>query len=252
MTAAPGIVELKKRLLEENKDRLHDPATIAKIDAELVAYDKEYLKGDLGEGFLITNKSFNIVRKKLFGMHGAEVGLEDKVEVDLIENSLSQGWDTNNFAAMNNSLRAGSYARGTQTMLGGEAFKWLQRASSNINVTEDDCGSKLGTTLIVSETNLNFIIGFTIINTNGNTFIENEEQAKHYIGKLVTVRSPMFCKLDSTNFCKTCVGVNLTNNPTGLSVAISSFGSKMLALMLAAAHAKSLTLAKMEYKTSIF
>lgn len=252
ITAAPGIVELKDRLLEENKDRLHDPAVIAAIDAQLVEFDKAYMKGDLGEGFLIdTGKSFDIVRKKLFGMHGAETGLEEKVEVDLIRNSLSQGWDIDKFPAMNNSLRAGSFNRGAQTALGGESVKWLYRASSNMNLTEDDCGTKLGMEFSINEENYKKLVGFNLVLKEGIKLIDTEELAKTYIGKDVLMRSPMFCKLDKTDFCKTCVGTNLAASPTGLSVAIADFGSTILAMFLAMSHGKALRLGKLDYKSAI-
>lgn len=250
MTAPPGIEALKKRLLEENKDRLHDPATIAKIDAELVKADAEYLKGDASEGFLISNKSRNIVRKKLFLMHGAEVGLDEGVDVDLIQNSLAQGWDIDKFPAMNNSLRAGSYNRGAQTMLGGESVKWLLRASSNITVTKDDCGTRLGNVIAVTGDNYKWIEGFYVLTQSGDVKVD-KETSKSYVGKTVTVRSPMFCKLDKTDYCAHCVGERLAENPTALSSAIADYGSVFLSIYMAAAHAKGLMLAKMDFKTAI-
>ena len=251
ITAAPGIVALKERLLAENKDRLHDPAIIALIDAELVKFDKAYMAGDIGEGFLIGGKAYNIVRKKLFSMHGAEMGLEEKVDVNIIQNSLSQGWDISKMPEMINSLRAGSFNRGSQTMLGGEAVKWLYRASSNMNVTEDDCGSKLGNVINVTENNIWWLKGFSVVTETGSDLVDSDEKAKSYIGKKVMVRSPMYCKLDKTDFCKVCVGSNLANNPTGLSVAVSEFGSAILSLFMKASHGKALTVAHMDYMTAI-
>jgi len=252
ITAAPGIVELKERLLKENEGKLHDPAVIARIDAELVAYDRDYMKGDPGEGFLINAKSYDIVRKRLFSMHGAETGLDEGNDVALVSNSLSQGWDIEKFPAMINSLRAGSYNRGAQTMLGGESVKWLLRASSNINITEEDCGSTLGMVFDINEGNLNVLVGFHVITPTGTVFIDNIEAAKQYLNKTVSVRSPMFCKLDKTDYCKKCVGKNLSNQPTGASVAISDYGSAMLYISLKAMHGKKLALARMDYKKAIF
>lgn len=251
MTAAPGIKELRKKLFEENKDRLHDPAVIAMIDAELVKYDREYMKGDPAEGFLINGKSWNIVRKKMFGMHGAEMGLSESVSVELIPNSLSEGWDVSKFPVMNNSLRIGSFNRGHQTMMGGESVKWLLRASSNINITKDDCGSRLGNPITVDGKNYSWLIGFHVITPQGSDHVPDEEAAKKYIGKDVLVRSPMYCKLDKTDYCSTCCGSRLAENPTGLSVAISEYGSTFLDIYMSAAHAKALLLAKMDYKTAI-
>jgi len=252
IVAAPGIAELKATLFEKYKDRLHDPAIVALIDAELVAFDKAYLKGDLSEGFLLENDTIAIHRKKLFGMLGAEVGLEEKINVDLIQNSLSEGWDINAFPAMNNSLRAGSFNRGAETIKGGEAFKWLQRTSSNINVTIDDCGSKLGNPITVTNENLDWLVGYSVVTKGGSIRVNTTDDAKQYIGKTVLVRSPMYCKADKTDFCHTCIGTNLSNNPTSVSVAITNFGSVMMYINMKAGHSKGLNLAKMNYKESIF
>lgn len=251
MVRAPGIDALRDKLVAENADRLHDPAVIAKIDAELVAYDRTYLKGDASMGFLIGKKSFDIVRKKQFGMHGAETGLSEGIEVELIQRSLSEGWDIEKFPAMNNSLRAGSYNRGAQTMLGGESVKWLLRASSNISVTADDCGTRLGNKITVDGSNFTFLSGFHVIAGEGSVPVPDDEAAKKYIGKTVMVRSPMYCKLDKTDYCKCCVGARLAENPTGLSAAISEYGSAFLSIYMAAAHGKALQLAKLDFKTAI-
>jgi hypothetical protein len=251
MTCSPDIVALKESLIEKNKDRLHDPAVIASIDAELVKHDREWMKGDLGEGFLIKKKSFEVVRKKLYGMHGAEVGLNEGIDVDLIQNSLSQGWDINKFPAMNNSLRAGSFNRGHQTMLGGESVKWLLRASSNIAITVDDCKSRLGITKDITGENYEWINGFSIITPDGSKFIPDAEAAKTYIGKRVVVRSPMFCNLSKTDYCKCCVGARLKDNPTGGSAAVAAYGGVFLAIYMKMAHGKALTLAKMDFKAEI-
>lgn len=251
MQEAPGIYELRDRLIEENKDRLHDQAVIAAIDAELVAYDRAYLKGDLAEGFLISKKSVEIVRKKQHGMHGAEVGLSESVDVDLIQNSLSEGWDIKKFAAMNNSLRAGSFNRGAQTMLGGASAKELARASSNLFIKEKDCGSTLGIPVNVDGDNYKQLVGFHLVGTNGPVSIDDEEVAKKYVGKSVVRRSPMFCKLNITDFCECCVGQRLAMNPSALSIAVSEFGATFLSIFMAAAHAKKLAVAPLDWKRRI-
>jgi hypothetical protein len=251
MVPAPGIRELRKKLLEENKDRLHDPAVIAKIDAELVEYDRAYLKDDPSENFLLGKKSFEIVRKKMFSMHGAEMGLSESVDVKLVKNSLSEGWDINHFDDYNNSLRAGSFNRGAQTMLGGEAVKWLLRASSNIAVTADDCGAKLGNQFSVDGENYKRLTGFTVLVAGQSKPVVTDEDAKSYMGKNLMVRSPMYCTLDKTDYCKACVGVLLAENPTALSSAISEYGSAFLSIYMAAAHGKALTTQKMDVDSAI-
>lgn len=251
MTAAPGIVEYRNKLLAENEGHLHDPEVVAKIDAQLVAYDAEYLKGDPGENFLLSKKSRNVVRKKLFMMHGAEQGIEGRVGVEVIRNSLVEGWDVNDFPLMNDSLRSGSFNRGAETQLGGEATKWLFRASSNAVVTQDDCGSRVGKKFTVTAANLKKLVGFSVIAAQGSNFVENEEHAGKYLGKTLMVRSPMYCKLEKTDYCKVCVGSKLAMNPTALSLAVAAYGSEFLSLFMRKMHGTNLAVARMDYRKAL-
>ena len=253
MLPPPGIQAFREKLLAENEGHLHEMATIAKIDAELVKFDAAYLKGDPGgDNFISDFKSRNIVRKKLFLMHGAEMSLDDNtVNATLIRNSLSEGWDITKFPEMNNSLRAGSFNRGAETELGGVSVKWLLRASSNINVTEDDCGSTVGGVIDVDASNLHKLVGFSAITKQGSVRVNTLEEAGTYLGKRVMMRNPMYCKLTLTDYCKVCVGERLNVTPTGLSIAVSAYGSAFLSLFMAASHGKALSLAKMDIKTAI-
>lgn len=251
MTPPPGVAEFKKTLLDKYKGQLDDPAIIALIDAELVKFDAAYLKGDPSENFLISGKSRNIVRKKLFLMAGAEAGLSEGIKVDLIENSLVEGWQIEKFPQMNNSLRAGSYNRGAQTQLGGESVKWLLRASSNIAVTELDCGSKLGRKFVATQDNIKKLIGFSVIKPAGPELVNDIDDAGKYLGTTIMVRSPMFCKLDKTDYCLVCVGKRLAQNPTGVSMAVSELGSTFLSLFMKKMHGTVIALAKLDFKSSI-
>lgn len=251
LTAPPGIQEFKAKLLEKYKDKLHDPATLALIDSELVKFDSEYLKGDPGENFLLSSKSRKIVRKRKFLMYGGETGLDEASAIDPITNSLEQGWDINKFPSMNNALRAGSFNRGAQTALGGESVKWLLRASSNIVVTIDDCGTKIGKPFTVTPHNSKKLVDFTVLLGDQTKLITSLEEANTYLGKTLMVRSPMYCKLDKTDYCKACVGRKLADNPTGLSMTISEYGSAFLTLFMQMMHGKSLDTVRLDVKASI-
>lgn len=253
LLAPPGIKEFKAALLEQYKDKLDDKETIAKIDAALIKYDSDWLKGDPAENFLIDDKSRTTVRRKLFLMAGAETGLdENSVKANLIQNSLQEGWDVSKFPDMNNSLRAGSFNRGSQTQLGGVSVKWLLRASSNMNVTADDCGSRLGNIVQVTKENLHRLVGFSMVTQEGNKRIKNKDEAGAYLGKKLLMRSPMYCKLTKTDYCKVCVGERLTVNPDGLSIAVSDYGSAFLAIYMKAMHGKNLQTARMNLETALF
>src|SRR6185312_1159052 len=250
MTVDPAVYKLRERLIAENKDRLHDATTVAKIDAELVKHDKAWIKGDEAEHFLLAGKSYDIVRKKLFLQMGAEIGLDESQTVDYIPKSLAEGWDISKFPAMNNSLRAGSFNRGYQTMLGGESVKWLLRASSNMSVTSPDCGSKLGNEVKIDEHNKASLVGFSLVGKEGPIKV-TEENVGQYLGKTVMVRSPMYCTMPKTDFCAVCVGDRLAANPNALSAAVAQYGNAFLDLFMSAAHAKALSLVKMDYRDVI-
>ena len=246
------VKEEKAKLIEKYKDSLNEAATVAMIDAELVKLYKEYIKDDPGSNFILSSKSLNIVAKKKYLMLGGEQGLsEDTVNVSLIQNSLAEGWDVSAFAEMNNVLRAGAFNRGQQTVMGGVAVKGLLRASANLNVAGDDCGSRIGIVTDINKDNLSRFVGMSVILKEGTETMKKEEDVGRYLGKRVMIRSPMYCKLDKTDYCKTCLGERLANNPEGLSIAVSEYGSIFLYIFMSAAHSKGLMLAKMDWKSQI-
>lgn len=243
ITPPPDVAKYRQSLYEKYKDSIDNPTTIARIDAELVEYDKQYLKGDPGEKFLISGKSRNIVRKKMFLSYGTEASLGTESTGDVVKQSLYEGWDMDKFPAMNNILRAGSFNRGAETMLGGEAVKWLFRASSNIRILDQDCGSRLGARVNVTSQQLNKIIGLNIITQSGTKMV-TEENANSYLGKKLIVRSPMYCKLEKTDYCKICVGERLAKSPNSASMAVTSYGSTLMLIFMKAMHGKQLKLTK--------
>jgi hypothetical protein len=250
LTQAPGSIELRNKLVEEYKDRLHVGEVGAIIAKKLQEHDRAWLGDDDSTNFMISKKSYEVVRSKKFLMLGAEAGLSESVNIDLIPRSLIEGWDVNKFPSMNNILRAGSYNRGHQTMLGGESVKWLLRGSSNINITLDDCKSTMGRRVFLSNANKKKYADFNIVGPEGPIKL-TEEVMPQFLNTWVVVRSPMYCWLDKTDYCRCCVGPRLADNPTGASSAISDYGSAMMLLYMKAAHGKALTLARMNYKEAL-
>lgn len=255
MTPPPGLKELKAKLVKENEGKLRDPVVLAKITEELQKLDAEYLKGDPGaDGFMITAKSRKIVRSKLFLLYGAEPGLVESNEVDTVVNSLEEGWDVKSMPAYINSQRAGSFKRGSDTMMGGESVKWLLRASTNVNIIDGDCGSKMGIPVVMTQTMLRKYKGFSAL-VDGKLCVVGDEASipvKTILNREVLIRSPMFCKLEKTDYCKCCAGPRLALNPDAASAAISGYGSKFMLLYMKAAHAKGTTLAELNIEDAIF
>lgn len=254
MSTDPRIYEVRKKLIEKYKDRLNDPAIISLIDAELIKIDKEWMKNDPdgGAGFYVNEtKSYEVVRKKVFLMHGAEAGFKEGTEVDFIENSLNEGWDIEKLPSMVNSLREGSYNRGRDTALGGEAVKFLGRVFQNTVIAEKDCGSTLGMEKLVSDDNIKEFVGFYEVTPKGPLLLD-EPYLKSKLGKTIIMRSPMMCRTPKTGFCECCMGAKNALNPTSLGLLAADVGSQMMGIFMGAMHGKSLKTAKYDFKKSIF
>lgn len=250
LTPPPGIKEYKRKLLEENKDKLNDHVVIADIYNKLLKYDAEYLKGDPGENFLISGKLRNVVRRKLYLMQGTEEGLGDRNELDLVTNSLYEGWQPEKFATFNNASRAGSFDRGSETQLGGVSTKEILRATSNIRIIKGDCGTKMGIEVNITNDNYIGLVGLRVMEGTHSTQVQNENDAKSYLGKLIKKRSPMFCILEKTDFCEYCVGKRLADSETGASMAATELGGTFLGIFMSAMHAKELKVSEMDLNTS--
>lgn len=248
-----GLEEFKKSLLAKYGDKIEDPVVITEIEKQLIAFDAEWRKGDPGNAFFISAKSVKVARKKKFLIQGGIVGADGNAnKMSLLKNSLYEGMEVDAFPEMASAQRLASYSRGAETMMGGVEVKWMLRASSNLTVSGVDCGSRLGMTTVVSPSNLGDIVGFYLVGKDEPIFVENEEQAGTYLGKKVMRRSPMFCKLEKTDYCQTCVGKRLSDTPFALSSAVSAYGNSFLALFLAKAHGSALETEDLDIEEAFF
>lgn len=254
MSVNPAVIKRRNELLLEYKDQLKDPAIIAKIEAELVAMDKEWFKGDSAEAFFIKGSSFDVQRKRSFIMFGAEMGFNDSSEgATLVIPSLQEGWDIKKLPTMAETLRAGSYNRGHMTALGGEAVKNFYRTFQNSTVIEDDCGTAGGLEWTVTVNNVFSFAGLYQVHANGKTEalpITQESYSKDIIGKRIKVRSPMLCKSKAPSFCARCVGDALAATPTGLHIAASDVGSTFMLAFMKKMHGTALKTAEFDFKQS--
>ena len=249
----PGSKELREKLLAENKDSLHDAVTIAKIEKALIDHDAAWRKGDPGERFMITKKLTDVARKRTTLIYGAETGADENANrLKLIDRPLIEGWDIEKFPDMCTTSRLGSYSRGAETMMGGVETKWLQRAAGNLSVTVDDCGTTLGIPTVPTQARVDKLLGMSLLVQGKTVRIKNPEDAGPYLGKFVMVRSPMYCKAQMPDRCKICVGDRLASTPYALGSAVSAYGSTFLAISLAAAHSKGISLEKLDIQSDLY
>jgi hypothetical protein len=249
MTVDPSVLKRRDELIREAGETIHDPAVLAKIETELIAMDRATFEGDPALKFFVKAKTFNVARKKMHIMHGAELGFGDSTKkLPVITTPLVDGIDISQMPALADSLRAGSYNRGAETALGGESVKYFYRIFQNSKVVEDDCGVKEGLSWTVTKDNASMFIGQYQIKA-GQSVAMSPDDVQKLIGSKISVRSPMLCKSVAPSFCAKCVGDILARAPTGLHIAASDVGSAFMASSMAAMHGKALTTAR--YQPSI-
>jgi len=241
----PGMKEKKEELFKKYEGQLHIPAIEAKITDELVKLDTEYRKGDPSEGLLTKSKDKEVVRKKLYMFTGKEGGLVKDAHAVPIKQSLSEGWDLSRFKDYVNSIRSGSYGRAVETAEGGELAKWLLRVFSNTNVVGEDCGTRFGMSWKITESNAKSFLGHYYIDASDNqTKPITEEVLQAHLGKELEVRSPAYCINQHTDYCKTCVGDVLANDPTSIGSSITGIGNVFMYIPMKAMHGKALSTTK--------
>lgn len=249
MVPTPGVLELRDKLLKKHAHELDNPAVIADMMSQLAAYEKEKLKGTSAEGFYISGKAYDVIRMKRFIMYGIEGGLGTG-DPHFISRSLKEGWDMEQFPAMVDGLRGGSYSRGIETAVGGEWVKHFQRVFQNIKVVEPDCGVTDGMEWTLMFYNYKRFIGLYQI-VNNKSIKLDESTAQSLIGKTIKVRTPMLCNTVAPNFCETCCGEAISASANALHSVTSEIGSVFMLARMKNMHGKATTTRTYDYQNAI-
>lgn len=233
------VLQRKAELLKAHAHELDNPVVQAKINKELSDLDSSLLANDPGASFVGTGKS-KLARQKLTIMYGSERGLDVGSDPQLITRSLHDGLEPKNLVDVMNVSRAGSFDRGSETMLGGVEAKWGDRIMAAAKMQNEDCGTKLGYTYTVTKDDIENTIGRNLMEGQGLRMIATEAEAKALLGQRITVRTPARCKAGpSVVWCRNCLGQALSANDKSLGLAVSGYGSGFLQLFLQSMHAKA-------------
>lgn len=251
MFGHPLARQLRDELMTKYKDQLTDPAIVTRIGDALEALDREWLKDDPSYDFYVQAKSFAITRKKMYYMFGAESAFSDGTVVEFMPRSLAEGIDVEKLPAMINSLREGSFNRGAQTALGGEATKTIYRMMGTVTIEGDDCGTRVGIPRYINPVKPEAFLGFYLIEGDQDVLI-TPANLQQYVGKSPVMRDPMTCKASRKNVCKRCVGTVNTEIEHGLPSAIANTGGVFLSVFLALMHGRVLKTKRYNKETLIF
>lgn len=247
LTVAPEVLQLRDKLIAENKHQLHDRTVQAKIEEQLVAADKKSFENDPARDFLITSKSFNPTRKKQLIMIGGSSGFGNDGDASFIPTSLRDRWKVEDIPVHANEARAGSYFRGKETQYGGYDVKVSYRMAMNSRVAMDFCGTTRGKPIALNETNAKQVIGLYAVTPKGPVLID-KDNVKNLIGKTFMYYSPQYCKVDGSSYCATCIGKTYSRLPNGLPSVVASIGDVYMYDKMKRMHGKAMTTAVLNLK----
>ena len=206
LTVDPRILARRDELLKEHHDEIvaGNAVIMNKIETELIAMDKESLKGDESTLFYDNdNKSYEIHRKMMLVSGGMVPEFGGK-GYNFIGGSLEEGWDIKNFPVICNEVRRGSFATAIQTAKGGEETKFVIRVFQNTKIVADDCGSNDYLLVTLTKDSAKDYL-YRNIMVNGVLVTLNDDNIGNYIGKTVQIRSPLYCHTPE-GYCFTCMG----------------------------------------------
>ena len=214
--AQKKIQELYKTKYKERIDN-HDGLATSELEAEVLDYMKEELKGDPGLDCYDSGArgSWGNNYKNMFVMKGA-VKDPETGKFNILMDSYANGIKKEDYAALSNSLAAGPFARARMTAFGGYKEKLFVSAFQHVKLDPpgSDCGSNLTIPIELTEKNINDYMYNYIIEHGENIEITSKNKDK-YIGKTVNMRFANLCK-SKTGYCNHCVG-NLLYRIGGMS-----------------------------------
>lgn len=155
-----------------------------------------------------------------------------------VTSSLSKGLNNEEYYTASLSGRKGIVDRVLNTAQPGYLLRQLCIALNHLQISESDCKTKDGLKVTITEENSNKFIGkYTV-----DGVLLEQSKIGSYIGKTVTVRSPMFCQ-STSGICKKCYGdsINVIDSKYIGLVAAQALGERMQQTMLRTFHTSSFT-----------
>lgn len=226
----------RDRLLKKYEGQLTDPLVINIIENELHELNKEWLKGDDFEKFLVKDKFSKISMKKKYSTLGLLDSFSDVgADKHFVESSLSEGYQKKYLVPMNNASREGSYDRGFQTAFGGYSVKKIIMSVQTVAIGTDDCGTKNTHKLLIESHLTDVVKGCNIVVGNSIVTLTDENISK-FVGKVVNLRVPSMCENTAPKYCNVCIGANYVNNAEAIKGDAVTFGSVLLGIYMQAAH----------------
>lgn len=238
LTVEKEVIELRDKLIAEcTPEELKDPIIVANIIDQVVALDMAIQMNGPSKEFFIEKGLVDNARKKMFLVFGME---QDFVtgEYVFIQKPLIDGWDPNYLPLYINTAVTAAYDRGKDTADGGARVKEIIRHTSNILLTEDDCGTEHTENIkLTKDIFKDWIGGYHMV--KGKPVVITEADT-NLIDTVVKMRVPNLCATANDCYCKVCCGEKLSKNPSGLCFETFHIGTIFMLLSMKSAHVSQL------------
>lgn len=213
------------------KDWVKDPKTVLLYEESIQKYYGEYLQDDPTYGITIDKKMMGALKKLYVGL-GILESVDPDADDGVVLSSLYDGFPDKpeEIASIINNIIFGSASRGIGTQEGGVVTKLLLRASHNYKILHRDCGVKYGETVKVENYNYKNYQNRYLVS---GKLIENP---KEYIGKVIEIRSPAYCKESGDNLCEICIGKTLSREDGAITLLFLMLGGMTLKHHLSKFH----------------
>lgn len=237
----PGIDQLRDKLLKEYDGKLSDPVVVATIADTLSKHDQDFLRDDPAAPFILGKKG-QTARKKLYQMYGETNDFGAGLGSDPIVSTMQQGVDTSETVLPKyiNDLRFASYSRGHSTQLSGYSYKILQRSLSGLEIAQEPCSTQRGFSRLINQPDK---LVNRYVRSNGKwVLVADSQQAGSYMGKMIEVRSPMYCTKEGNSICYACLGENYKGSKNAINNIAAGFSGELMTLFLKRMHTSGFSL----------
>ena len=200
----------KKKLIKDNEEAIKDGDEIvsAKIETELLALARDYLKDDPSMEIYDSNSRgvWDNNFKTMFVMKGAIMNPDPTKGFNIATSDYINGISKKEYAMFANSIPGNAYARAKNTEVGGYWVKLFMFAYQHVVLDDpgSDCGTSKYINVLLTNDNVSEYMYNYII--SGSKLIElTSKNRSEFIGKTVKFRFSSLCE-SKTGICNKCMG----------------------------------------------
>jgi hypothetical protein len=203
------VIKRRDELFKEYEKEIKagDPNISARIEKELIDLAKVELEAGGNEGYdFYKSGEFNFSNnyKKTSIMAGAVENPYTK-KLDILKSNYVDGISKEDFPYLANITIIGGYSRNVETQKGGYETKKINNSIQVVSLDEvgTDCGTTHTLKTVIPDKMKSMFVN-RYVSEKGKLILLTTENINSYVGKEVSLRSPMFCK--SEQICNKCVG----------------------------------------------